>query len=653
MKYRRPTFYLLAGLLFGELFYVGAFEWVARSGQLERWLNRRPDRMHFTFRTAHSWFPFRVVLEELDLSVQTSRVQWHLSGDEVAGWISPAPLLLRRLRVEAARIDGAEFALRRRLAAIQGPPEPAGKAPGKEPGKGSTTTSTGADASALDLPSIPGFPVSAAEEAPAQSTKPRWNFEFPRVSATQVRTVWLEQLRLTGEMEAQGGFAIRRRKEAEVDHSRLEISAGTLTLAGEELAHELQGEVALSAAPYPYRENRGLKAIPFLDGSANLSGKISTGALLRRYLARAPWIQFDDAETPFTTALEMRRGALVAGSQLRTEKVSRSIRVFGFEARGASQIQFDVRRDESIDRADLVVTFDDFELHRKPGDPAVVAGTGLDFLATTSDLRLGGLPDDARVKIDLGQAHLLDLAGFSNLLPPSAGLALAGGKGEVHGSLEAELGNGRSGSARGSVTARITDATVVSNGVPFTGAMKLDVPITSTDLTGRKFDLSGTRIELTNFQTPGLPKSPDGPDAKPLSAPGWWGRVELSRAELRLMEPTTAAGAFIVHLRDSVPLVRLYATRKDLPKWVERLLEEPDVRATGSYTYRMPELTIESIQSRFEHWGFEAKLELRKDRRRGLLLLEWRKLALGVRMEGAQRTFKLTGAREWFAKEKL
>jgi len=119
------------------------------------------------------------------------------------------------------------------------------------------------------------------------------------------------------------------------------------------------------------------------------------------------------------------------------------------------------------------------------------------------------------------------------------------------------------------------------------------------------------------------------------------------------VEPATAEGQFTLQLSDSAPLVQLYATRKDLPRWVERLLEEPDVRATGRFSYRKPELRIEALKARFEHWGFEADLELGKDRRRGLLLLEWRKLALGVRMEGDKRDFKLTGARKWFEQQKL
>ena len=56
-----------------------------------------------------------------------------------------------------------------------------------------------------------------------------------------------------------------------------------------------------------------------------------------------------------------------------------------------------------------------------PPDEAVVGGTGLSLLATTRDLRAGGLPDDATIRIDLGEARLLDLAGFSDLLPPRRG----------------------------------------------------------------------------------------------------------------------------------------------------------------------------------------------------------------------------------------
>ncbi len=629
MKIRRSALYLLAGLLLGELFYVGAFEWAARSGQLEQWINRRPDKAQLTFRNAHSWFPFRVSLAGVDLSVQTPRLQWRLRCERASGWISPAPLLGRRLRVESATISGAEFGLRRRA---DSPQEAAARA-------------------AL-LPPIAAFPLTGTPLLP-RPVRPAWNFEFPRLEALQVRTVWLEQLRLTGEMRAAGGFAIRRRIEAEVESSRLEVTAGILELAGAPLAQGLQGALTFSAIPYAYREHRGLEALPYLDSSATLAGEIFAAPLLRSYLARAPWLEFEDSATAFDAALEMRRGVLVGGSHLHTEKASRTLRFFGFEASGTALLNFDVRRDATGGHADLAVGFDDFELRRSAAGPPVVGGSGLTLLATTRDLRASGLPDDATIRIDLGEARLLDLAGFSDLLPPSAGLALAGGQGEVHGQLEAELGAGEAGSASGSLSARITQAALISNGARFSGAVALDVPITSRDLAGRRFDLAGTRVELTGFAGPGEANATGPRDSGAPGGPGWRGTIETQVARLHLVEPATAEGQFTLQLSDSAPLVALYATRKDLPRWVERLLEEPDVRATGRFAYRKPELRIEALQARFEHWGFEADLELGKDRRRGLLLLEWRQLALGVRMEGDKRDFKLTGAREWFAKEKL
>ncbi len=629
MKVRRSLLYLLAGLALGELLYVGTFEWAAQSGALARWINVRPDKARITFRSAHSWFPFRVTLAALDLSVQTPRLQWRLQCDEASGWIPPAPLLARRLRVEAGRMAGVEFGIRQRADTPQ-------------------------DAAAREalLAPIPAFPLTGTP-ALARPLRPAWNFEFPRLTATGVRSVWLDELHLTGRMQAAGGFAIRRRKEAEVERSRLEITAGTLTLAGKALADGLVGTLGFSTSAYAYREHRGLDALPFLDATTTLAGNLTAAPLLQRYLARAPWLELDDSPAPFTAKLALRRGAFAAGSHLQTESAVQTIRLFGFEAHGNSRLSFDVRRDGGSDQAELVLREDDFELRRSAaaaGVAAVAAGSGFVVRAWTRDLRPNGLPNDGHMAIDLGEAHLLDLAGFSDLLPPTAGLTLAGGHGTVHGSLEADLGGSGPASAKGKVAAEIEEAALVSNGVRFTGTLRLDVPIASHDLAGRLFDLAGTELELTNFKGP-AGRAPAG--AKTVAEPGWWGRIEVGQARLRLTEPPTAEGKFSVKMRDSVPLVQLYASRKELPNWVEKLLVEPDVAAAGAYTYTRPELKIRDLRARFEHWGFAADLELGKDRRRGRLLLEWRKLALGVRIEGEQRTYKLAGARAWFAKERL
>ena len=648
MKVRRSLLYLLAGLLLGELVYVGAFEWAAQSGRLAEWVNRRPEKFQMEWRVAHSYLPFHVRLEGLDLSVRSPRLEWRLRCDSASGWIPPAPLLTRRLRVEGAALDGAQFGLRRRAdaAPAAAPADPAAALAALAPSAARAASALRADL----LPPVPAFAAAAPGESPRRSRRVAWSFEFPRVAATRIREIWLQELRVTGELQGRGGFAIRRRKEAEVSASRIEVRHGTATLGGQPLGQNLLGALGFSTAPYAYREHRGLAALPFLDATTTLAGDLTAAPLLRRYLARAPWLELDDSPAPFTAQLELRHGAFAAGSHLHTERAVQAIRFFGFEAKGTSQLSFDVRPAGATDQAEVVLREDDFELRRTAGAAAVAAGSGLVVRAWTRDLRPNGLPNDGHLAIDLGEAHLLDLAGFSDLLPPSAGLTLAGGRGSVRGVFEADLGASGPGSANGTVGATITEAAMISNGVRFTGTLRLDVPIVSHDLAGRVFDLAGTHLELTDFRGP----AGGSPEAAPAVAePGWWGRVDVGRATLRLTEPPIAEGELTVHLRDSVPLVELYASRQDLPAWVEKLLVEPDVVAAGSYSYSRPELTIRDLRARFEHWGFTADLELGKERRRGLLLLEWRKLALGVRLEGDQRTFKLAGARDWFAKEKL
>ena len=160
MKVRRTALLLLAGLALGELFYVGAFEWAARSGRLERWINRRPDKAQLTFRNAHSWFPFRIALEGLDLAVQTPRLQWRLKCDEVSGWIAPAPLLARRCASRISRRHGC-------------------RVPAAPPRDSPPDTAVREE----HLPPMPAFPLAGTPPLSRPAGR-AWNFEFPRVRAT-------------------------------------------------------------------------------------------------------------------------------------------------------------------------------------------------------------------------------------------------------------------------------------------------------------------------------------------------------------------------------------------------------------------------------------------------------------------------------------
>ncbi|MEZ5312628.1 MAG: hypothetical protein R2862_02725 [Thermoanaerobaculia bacterium] len=78
-----------------------------------------------------------------------------------------------------------------------------------------------------------------------------------------------------------------------------------------------------------------------------------------------------------------------------------------------------------------------------------------------------------------------------------------------------------------------------------------------------------------------------------------------------------------------------------------------DIRATGTFSWQPEETALEEIATRFRQATIQAKLRFRKEVRRGLLMIEWKKLAVGLRLENEKKRWKLLGVRNWYAKSRL
>ena len=121
-------------------------------------------------------------------------------------------------------------------------------------------------------------------------------------------------------------------------------------------------------------------------------------------------------------------------------------------------------------------------------------------------------------------------------------------------------------------------------------------PETSADLDRHTFDLAGTRLDLADFRSPQAEAAGPLPAATaPASARGWWAHFELAEGHLKTSPTPTVQGRFTVHLRDSVPLVGLFETRKNLPHWVERLLTVQDIRAGGTIAWSRSETSLDNL----------------------------------------------------------
>lgn len=608
---------LVMALVAVELLYVGAFEVAVRSGSLERWINRRPEKVAIAFASAHSWFPFWASVVGLDVRGQTPKIRWHLTADTGRGWLAPWPLVERRLRFASVHAAGIAFQMRF-----------------ERPGE---TLDPATEAL------LPAIAPLAPPPATPRPVRPKWSFELPRVGAERVREVWADRLHLTGELAASGGGALHHGVEAELLPSGVDLVDGELRIGRYAIATGLRGHVDLDVARWPFKQNRGLEVLPYASAQAAIEGAATFGPFVQGELL-PEWLRFDHAPGPFSARFEVRSGILQPGSVADLERTACRLGIYDFGVTGKASAHLEVSQDDHGPRGEVTVRFADFEVRQAADPRAEIVGTGLTVVGQTRDLAVHGPPFTATAHVDLGEARLANLAVYDRLVPQSLPLDIVSGSGKVQGGFDAVL---PARSARGSFTAHIDEAAVRYGGLDLHGTVAVGIALSTADLATRTFDLSGTRLELTNFRIP------QAEAVGPKSEAGWWTRLELPEGRLALPPVSAASGRFRVEMRDSVPLVGLFATRRDLPRWVERVLSVRDVGAEGRLGWSPDGFALEDFSTRFRKSTIRAKARFGKERKAGVMMIEWWKLALGARFDGESRQLKLVKTRDWYARQNL
>ncbi len=606
--------------LIGAALFEGAwllfFDWAGSSGRLAGWLNRRPEKVAVAYRSIHSRWPGLIEIEGLDLRGRTTRLDWEVTADRARAQIEILPLLARRLRVRGAELTGVEVRRAKRLAPGEAPAEhtphlrPLPEAPPRA--AGGTASRTG--------------PAAAGGS---------WTFEFRNLRVAGLREIDLDESALSGAARGELGFVVDSATgEAEIFASTLEVDNVTLTHRGREIGRGLTGKLDLALSPYRYRDERGRALVPHASGAVRLRGEIDDRPILDELLGRVDWVEIDPGVAPLDAELVFRDGRLLAGSRLTAPRSGRQIRFLDFTIEGQNGLSIEVK-----ESARWEIRFERFVL-RRGGEPApFLVGTGLALVGESRIADLAHIASEGKVGLELGDAHLPDLGFLMTWLPPAARIEKIGGGATVKGSFAAGIGDGV---PTGSIDVASDDAALRWNGIDFSGKLETKLVVSGGDVRARRLELDGTRLMLKDFAAPQL-AAPER--AAPVA---WWMQLDLVKGRVALGPPLTAGGSFALRMRDTAPILALFETRRDLPKWAERVLEKQDVKATGSFHGAPRDLTLDDLQTELLGGKLSARLHFAGADRTGKLLLAWQRVALGVGFRGSARELRVVKAREWY-----
>jgi hypothetical protein len=248
---------------------------------------------------------------------------------------------------------------------------------------------------------------------------------------------------------------------------------------------------------------------------------------------------------------------------------------------------------------------------------------------------LAALRDSLRGHLTFKGARIPDLRVYNRYLP-SQHLRFDGGSGVLSGDLQLDA-KGEIGRGWLRVAGRKAQMRVA--GMALRGDIGIDTRLRRADLAKRNFAVDGSAIALDNISF----SEPGGQTRS-----GWWARIDLPRARMDWNKPLSIGGNASVKMKDVGFLLSLFSRQKEYPKWVFKLVDAGQAQVQGRVQWRRDTLVLDRIDASNDRFDLQARLRLRGQNRNGSLYAKWGVLSLGVQADGAQNSFHLLRAKQWY-----
>ena len=485
------------------------------------------------------------------------------------------------------------------------------------------------------------FDLATRPARPAGSGEP-WAVRLAGARLAGIREVAIGDLAVAGAASASGSFSLDRAGTLHVRDAALSMPAGRLDVAGAPAARNLAIELHATVEPVRSGPARRRELLRATSGRASLRGEVASLAFLAPYLQRTPWLSIQ-GQGAFSGELALDHGRFALGSRLLVRGDPINATLLQSRATGRGTVEVVVEPGPRQPRTALRVRFERFGLAdgRRPRQAPYLRGSGLRIAAVApAAVDLVTPLQDFDATVDLDDGELPDLAVYDALLPREAGLSLHGGRGRARLHLQASTASRH---ASGNVTVTSSDARFRFQNLELQGKLALRAPLATPDLMSNRYDLAGARFELDGIAYR------DGDGTVP-GAAGWWAHADLPKASLVWGDPLSLRGEGRVRMKDSGPLLALFAAKSRLLRWFDEALRVEGVEAQAAFRLDRDLVQIDALHATAQARDLELRSRMRfaPNQRRGDLYVRYGRLSAGVALRDGQRDVVLLHPLEWY-----
>ena len=331
----------------------------------------------------------------------------------------------------------------------------------------------------------------------------------------------------------------------------------------------------------------------------------------------------------------VRSGWLAEGTEVRVQPTDLKVRVLDYVAQGDGRIDISVQGGGDTPDMMLNASLDDGSLRRSGEETSVVEGVSLALAATAQDVKIGTEPTVTAVDLKIPSARVTDMSVYNQYFPEKLPLHLTGGEAALSADVHLEQA-----SAGGYVRLETDGLTSRIDEQQLAAELAVDVNLAGGVPSNMEFDISGSSVRLDQVRVEGA--------AETFDETGWAARFDLDEGRVVWQRPLEFDVVATVSMRDSRPIVALFANHRGKHGWIEKLLTVEDIRGTaklsaGSGNIRIPYAVVGS-----DKIDVGAKGLFDDASREGIFYARFRKLDGILKVRDEERDFDIFGAREKF-----
>jgi len=335
------------------------------------------------------------------------------------------------------------------------------------------------------------------------------------------------------------------------------------------------------------------------------------------------------------TNMVIRDGWFAKGTALDLEPKGLQVQVLDYVAQGDGTVSLRVEQGGERPDMRLDAQLGDALLRRRGEKDAVVEQVKLEVSAVAKDVAIGGGSSVTELDVRIPSAHVKDMTVYNQYLPKDAPLKLLGGEAEltadVH--LEPKSAGGFVKLKTEGLRSRLDDQEV-------SGELSLDIALHDGVPKDMVFDISGSSLLLDGFKVVGEQRSFD--------QSGWQARFDLNKAHVVWNKPMRLDVEAEIEMKDSRPIVALFANHRGKHGWLEKMLTVEDISGNARLKVEAERALIPFALVGSDKIDVGAKGLVDASTREAIFYARFRKLHGILKMKDGERNFDILGARRKF-----